>query len=187
MGRRLASVGALAGVLALAVALLAPGIASAHAYMVSSDPPAGSTVKTAPSQITVHFAEDVNPQGSAIIIYDVSGKQVSTAPAQVSRSDEKTMTVPVAGDGDGVYLVEWHTVSASDGDPDIGAFTFTVDHTASAAVSTPTPPSVPGNTSSGTPVWLTVVLVLLGLVVGAGGGFALARRAKSGFRRSARF
>ena len=177
-GWRLASMGALVGMLALAAALIAPGIASAHAYAVSSDPPAGSTVKTAPSTVTVHFAEDVNPQGSDLLIYDVKGKQVSTAPAQVSRGDLKTMTVAMTADGDGVYLVAWHTVSADDGDPDIGAFTFTVNSSAKVAVATPTPSTSPSSGSSGTPVWLTVVLALVGLAVGAGGGFALARRAK---------
>lgn len=167
----------MAGTLALLAALLAPGIASAHAPMVSADPAAGSTIKAAPSIVTVHFAENVNPKGSDVIVYDVTGKQVSTAPAQVSRADLKTMTVAMAGDGDGVYLVEWHTVSADDGDPDIGAFTFTVDKNAKVATPTPTTGAHgSGGNSSGAPVWLTVLLALLGLAVGAGGGYLLARR-----------
>lgn len=176
-GRALGA-GALAGMLALAAALLAPAVASAHAYAVSADPAFGSTIKTAPSVVTVHFAEEVDPQGSDIIVYDEHGKQVSTAKAEVSRTDLKTMTVALAGDGDGVYLVAWHTVSADDHDPDTGAFTFTVDKNATGASATPTPPSAPGGGSSGAPVWLTVVLALVGLAVGAGGGYALARRAK---------
>jgi methionine-rich copper-binding protein CopC len=180
VGWRLLGVGSLAGALALALGLLAPGLASAHAYAVSSDPPIGSTVKTAPSVVTVTFAENVNPQGSDILIYDVTGKQVSTGPAQVSRSNEKMMTVPLTADGDGVYLVQWHTVSADDGDPDIGAFNFTVDHTAKVAVATPTTSTTTpaGGGSSGAPVWLTVLLALVGLAVGGGAGYALARRAK---------
>src|SRR5262245_6130471 len=73
-GWRLASAGPLALIVALLVGLLAPGIASAHAYMVGSDPAAGSTIKAAPSVVTVHFAEGVNPQGSDLIVYDVTGK-----------------------------------------------------------------------------------------------------------------
>jgi hypothetical protein len=53
-------------------------------------------------------------------------KTVSTGPAQVVRTDFKTMTVAMQGDDSEIYLVQWHTVSADDGDPDIGAFTFTV-------------------------------------------------------------
>ena len=179
VGWRLLGAASLAGALALALGLMAPGLASAHAYAVSSNPTMGSTVKTAPSAVTVTFAENVNPQGSDILIYDVHDKQVSTGPAQVSRANEKLMTVPMTADGDGVYLVQWHTVSADDGDPDIGSFNFTVDHTATAAVSTPTPSTTPsGGGSSGAPVWLTVLLVLVGLAVGGGAGYAWARRAK---------
>jgi methionine-rich copper-binding protein CopC len=58
------------------------------------------------------------------------GKTVSTGPAQVVRTDFKTMTVAMQGDDSEIYLVQWHTVSADDGDPDIGAFTFTVSTTA---------------------------------------------------------
>jgi methionine-rich copper-binding protein CopC len=160
------------------LALVAPAIASAHAGYKSSDPPAGAVVKTAPSVVTVHFEENVNPQGSDIIIYDATRKQVSTAPAQVSRADLTTMTLPMNGDGDGTYLVEWHTVSADDGDPDIGGFTFTVN---AKAVAQATPAATQhgnaaGGGSGGAPVWLTVLIGLAGLALGGAGGVYAARR-----------
>lgn len=165
--------------LGLAVlALVAPAIASAHAGYKSSDPPAGAVVKTAPSVVTVHFEENVNPQGSDIIVYDATRKQVSTAPAQVSRADLTTMTLPMAGDGDGTYLVEWHTVSADDGDPDIGGFTFTVNSKAGAQV-TPAPAqrnNSAGGGTGGVPVWLTVLIGLVGLALGGASGYYAARR-----------
>ncbi len=138
-------------------------------------------VKTAPSVVTVHFAEEVNPQGSGIVVYDATHKQVSTAPAQVLRSDLKTMTVPMVGDGDGFYLVEWHTTSAQDGDPDIGGFTFEVSASAKAAPGgATTAPSVTASNggSAGAPVWLTVMLLLVGLVAGGAGGCMVGRHAK---------
>jgi copper transport protein len=159
---------------------LAPGIASAHASYVSSTPAAGAVLKSAPSVVTVHFAENVNPTGSDIVVYDARHKSVSTAAAQVSHSDLKTMTVPVTGDGDGTYLVEWHTVSADDGDPDIGAFTFTVNSSAKASA---TPTAAPGGSgpsgggTGGAPVWLTVLIGLLGIAAGAGGAYVAMRRA----------
>lgn len=174
--------GGFALLLGAALALIAPGIASAHAYYVSSDPAANAVLKTAPTTVTVHFAEEVNPTGSDIVVYDSKHKQVSTAPAQVDRSDLKTMTVPMQGDDSEIYLVEWHTVSASDGDPDIGAFTFNVSASGSAAAS-PTatpgvagPASASGSGSSGTPAWVVALVGVAGLVVGAGGTL-LARRA----------
>ena len=165
------------------LALIAPGIASAHASYVSSDPAANAVLKAAPTTVTVHFAEDVNPDGSDIVVYDSKHKQVSTAPAEVDRSDLKTMTVPMQGDDSEVYLVEWHTVSADDGDPDIGAFTFSVSADASAAAATPTAPpdavgpaSSSGSTgSSGAPGWVVALVGIAGLVIGSGLTF-LARR-----------
>jgi methionine-rich copper-binding protein CopC len=173
----------------LAIALGAPAIASAHAahaYYVSSDPAAGAVVKTAPSVVTVHFAENVNPQGSDIVVYDATHKAVSTAAAQVSRSDLKTMTVPMKGDGAEIYLVEWHTVSADDGDPDIGAFTFSViasgkaDPSAGPATGATTGGSNTSTGSTGTPVWLTVLVGLVGLALGAGGAYVALTRGAAG-------
>lgn len=167
--------------LGLAVmALVAPAIVSAHAGYHSSDPAAGAVVKAAPTVVTVHFEENVNPQGSDIVIYDATHKPVSTAPAQLSRSDLKTMTVPMTGDGDGVYLVEWHTVSADDGDPDIGGFNFTVNSKATADT-TPTATSsqhgtATGGGSGGAPIWLAVLIGVIGLALGGAGGFYAARR-----------
>jgi methionine-rich copper-binding protein CopC len=166
------------------VAFLAPGIASAHAYYVSSDPAAGAVVTKAPAVVTVKFAENVNPQGSDIVIYDSTHKQVSTAAAQVTRADLKTMTVPMTGNGDGIYLVEWHTVSGDDGATDIGGFDFMVNASGKADASVG--PLNPGTSSSstttsgssGVPIWLSVVIGLVGLVIGGGGGFYATRRAK---------
>ncbi|HEV2239359.1 MAG TPA: copper resistance CopC family protein [Ktedonobacterales bacterium] len=162
---------ALAATVAL---LLAPAAAlahPAHAIYHSSIPAPNQILKAAPSLVTIHFAETVNPQGSDIVVYDATGKQVSTAPAQVSRTDLKTMTVPMRGTDAEIYLVVWHNVSADDGDPDTGAFNFLVNPSAAtrtAVVGT----GGPGDSGSpGMPIWLGIVLALAGLVVGAGGAW----------------
>jgi methionine-rich copper-binding protein CopC len=160
---------------ALVMAFITASTAFAHAAYVSSDPQSNAVLTTAPTTVTVHFAEPLNPTGSAIIVYDAHHKQVSTAPAQVDQADLKTMSVPMRGDDSETYLVEWQTVSAVDGDPDIGAFTFTVSanatpttgapisSTASAATTTSN-----GSSQSGAPVWLVALTGVAGLVVGAG-------------------
>jgi hypothetical protein len=130
--------------------------------------------------VSVTFAENVDPKGSDIVVYDATHKQVSTGQATVSNSDLKTMTVPMKDTGDGVYFVEWHTVSADDGDPDIGGFNFTVGTSDSA---TPGPGSSPNTTATaknaaGVPVWIAVLIGVVGLVVGAGGAYVAVRRSK---------
>jgi len=176
--------GTLLAVAALLLAGLAtlwsPAVASAHAAYVSSDPAANAVLKTAPTLITLHFAENVNPTGSEVFVYDAKGKQVSTGPAQVDRGDLKTMTVGMQGDDSETYLVVWHNVSADDGDPDTGAFTFTVSATATPP---PTATTQDGNGhgsssgSTGVPGWVAALIGILGLVVGAAGGIWYSRRA----------
>ncbi|HEY7982597.1 MAG TPA: copper resistance protein CopC [Ktedonobacterales bacterium] len=171
--RRRAGVAAMA--LAAAVALLlAPAVAlayPAHARFHSSDPAPNKILKVAPNVVTIHFEEAVNPQGSDIVVYDATGKKVSTAAAEVSRADLKTMTVPMQGTDAEIYLVVWHNVSADDGDPDTGAFNFLVNPSASTKTAVIGPGGQGASTSSGMPVWLGIVLALAGLVVGAGGAW----------------
>ena len=159
-----------------ATLLLPAGFASAHASYKSSDPAPNAILTVAPKVVTIHFMENVNPQGSDIIVYDARGKQVSPAPAQVDRADLTTMTVNMSGDNSEVYLVEWHTVSADDGDPDIGGFNFLVNPSKSTiAAVTGSSNSGGAHTSSSTPAssggvatWLAALLGALGLVIGAG-------------------
>jgi methionine-rich copper-binding protein CopC len=174
---RLLRAGALAAFVALVAALVAPGIASAHASYKSSDPKPNQILKTPPSLVTINFVENVNPQGSDIVVYDATGKQVSTAPAQVDRSNLMRMTVPMKGTNAEIYLVVWHTVSADDGDPDVGAFNFLVNPSQSSiqAVSSGSGSANPSTSSSGMPIWLGVLLGVVGLIVGAGGWFAAQR------------
>jgi len=191
----------LAGLLALAGAMgtsfLLAGIASAHASYVSSDPAAGAVVATAPTTVTVHFAENVNPQGSSLVVYhetdakniysfDQEAKTVSTGQAQFPLSDAKSMTITMQGDGDGIYAVFWKTVSADDGDPDSGVFFFGVGTgnvlgTGSAAASTPTASgtSTGSGTSaaiSGVSIWVPIVVGILALLFGGALGVWFARR-----------
>jgi copper resistance protein C len=175
---------ALAGalMLVLAVSIADAGVAWAHAAYVSSIPAPGAVLPAAPSTITIHFAEHVNPTGSDIVVLDAKGKTVSTGPAQVVRTDLKTMTVAMQGDDSEIYLVQWHTVSADDSDPDIGAFTFTVSTSAPpqpTTTATPPPPCSGTGTCSGTagiPGWVVVLGGVLALLVGAAGGVVLWRR-----------
>jgi methionine-rich copper-binding protein CopC len=177
---------AVGALLVAAVTVAMSGTAYAHASYVSSDPAADAVLAAAPTKVTIKFAEHVNPNGSDVVVYDAKHTVVSTGPAQVVQSDLFNMTVNMKGNDSDIYLVEWHTVSADDGDPDIGAFVFHVS-SAPGAQATATASAKSGGTGSGSgsgkssstsgaPAWLVILVGLVGLGVGAGGAMALRRR-----------
>lgn len=175
--RRLGGVAAVAVVAALLLSFAFAGSASAHAKYSSSDPAANAVLKVPPSVVTVHFLEDVNPDGSSLTVYDAKGKIVSDGPGQVSTADVKTMTVGMTGDGSEVYLVVWKTVSLDDGDPDIGAFNFFIGNDA-APVSSGGSSAASASGGGGLPGWAVALVGIAGLVVGAGGMYFARRTAR---------
>jgi len=181
----------LAGVLALTsvmgLGVLFAGIASAHSSYVSSDPAAGAVLATAPTQVTVHFLENVNPAGkngvpSSLQVFlkpelkntfhsDQDATLVSTGQTQFPLSDAKSMSIAMKGAGNGIYEVYWHTVSADDGDPDSGVFFFGVGSgnvLGNAGASTAS--------TNGVAVWVPILVGILALLLGGGIGGWLARR-----------
>jgi methionine-rich copper-binding protein CopC len=181
--RRLAALGGLALLLAAVFAVASPGLASAHAKFGSSNPAPNAVLLKAPTTITITFTEKLDPSGSDIIVYDQTGKQVSTGKAAVDRSDLTKMSVQMKGDDSEGYSVVWRSKSLDDGDPFTGAYGFTVSADATpSAGDTSTPTSSSGGTtrgeasSGGTPAWLTALIGVLGLAVGAGGMYYFSRR-----------
>jgi methionine-rich copper-binding protein CopC len=167
----------------------------AHASVLSAIPAIDSTISQAPTTVTVFTAENINPDPkvSNLFVYGPAGeatsKLISQGNATVSLSNPKEMSITIKPDPQhttGVYVVHWITKSALDGDPDEGAFTFTVSAAAPTATPAVTATSTTGqattptasNTSIGgaTPIWVTAVLALVALLIGLGGGFVLGRR-----------
>lgn len=171
----------------VAAALMAPPAFghAAHASYVSSDPAANAVVKSAPSAVTITFAEPVTPAGSAVTIYDAKGAVVSGA-AQIEQNDAATMRIPMTGNDSEVYLVVWHTVSATDGDPDVGAFSFFVNANGTSELAPKTTTTIT-QTPAGVSTWLVALIAVIALLIGLAGGFAWARgsasRASSGVKQ----
>jgi methionine-rich copper-binding protein CopC len=168
---------------ALFVALLSMGMlfvvvgtASAHAKVLSATPTIGSTIAMAPTMVTVECAENINPNPklSNLFVYAPSGDLISQGDAKVSLSNPKEMSIGIKPTGNGVYVVRWITVSAADGDPDQGAFVFTVKPAVPASGNTNTSASsATGN--GGIPLWATILIGLVALVVGLGAGLGIGR------------
>jgi methionine-rich copper-binding protein CopC len=160
----------------------------AHAKVNKAIPTIGSTVSQAPTTVTVFTLENINPDPnkSNLFIYSPAGDLISQGNAKVSLTNPREMSITIKPDKanlNGVYVVRWITVSAQDGDPDQGAFVFTVN---TGVVTTPTPvattttSTTPSNTAtsgtSGTPVWVSIVIGVVALLIGVAVGLVLGRR-----------
>lgn len=191
----------LATVLSLCLLYLVTGTASAHAVIpthakvTKAIPAIGSTVSQAPTTVTVFALENINPDPnkSNLFIYSPAGDLISQGNAKVSLTNPEEMSITIKPDTanlNGVYVVQWKTVSAKDGDPDQGAFVFTVN---TGAAATPTP-AVTATTSTGqpttlsttnttgtggTPIWVPIVVGIIALLVGLGVGLGFGRRSSA--------
>jgi methionine-rich copper-binding protein CopC len=184
----------LAILLSLCILYLFTGTASAHsaipahAKVYKAIPAIGSTVSQAPTTVTVFTLENINPDPSKsnLFVYSPAGDLISQGNATVSLTNPREMSITVKPDEanlNGVYVVRWITVSAEDGDPDQGAFVFTVN---TGAVVTPTPVATTTNSTAptsnttsstgGTPIWVPVAVGIVALLAGLGVGLGLGRR-----------
>jgi methionine-rich copper-binding protein CopC len=153
---------------------MAHALRPAHATLTHADPGLGAVLNTAPTTVTLKFAEAMVPASSSITVYDVKGTVVSTGPSIIPPNDLKTMHTAMKGNDSEIYVVVWRNVSADDNDPDTGSYSFTVSKDAKASAG-----HQPGQDSTGTDTgasggvatWLTVLLVLLALVAGGAGGY----------------
>lgn len=151
--------------IAFAIAIsLVPRPAGAHATFDRSDPQPNSVLAESPTEIRIWFTEPLEQDESSIRLFDQSGHEIPDVGAQPGEGD-KSLVVPLPEPLDaGTYSVVWKNISAADGHPLQGYFTFTVGTEANVA-----PVTVPIVTQSGgAPLWLQAVarwLVLLALAV----------------------
>jgi copper resistance protein C len=96
--------------------------AEAHASLDHAEPRGGSTVETAPREITLWFTENLEPAFSTIDVRDADGARVDQGKAQVS---ETVMRVGLKPLPPGTYKVHWRAVSA-DTHAIEGSFSFQV-------------------------------------------------------------
>jgi len=111
---------------AVAVMLLSNSAVCAHAEVASSNPPAGATVQTAPTEVSITFTEEVEPKFSTIEILDAKGKRVDQGPAKTEPNDAKILSVAVKPLTAGTYKVIWHAISSDDSHKTKGTYQFTI-------------------------------------------------------------
>ena len=171
---------------AVLAALLTAAPASAHTTLESSDPADGASLSTAPTQVTLTFAEAVNLPNDPIVVIGPDGSSWTVGSATVTGA---AVTAPVTATGPAGQYTLRYTVIADDGDRVTGAVRFTLT-AAAAGTATPTTAAAPtpgaaavaastattattvagatveGAGSSGNSgwVWVAVAVVVIGLI-----------------------
>lgn len=127
--------GALRSAAAVAVAsvVLVAAPSWGHATLEGSDPATGTVLKQAPPSVTLRFDEAVTTLPESLEVYGPDGARVDDGAITRPGGVGSQVSIGVAGDQRGTYLVSWRVISA-DSHPVSGAFTFSVGR----ATTTPT-------------------------------------------------
>ncbi|HYM53059.1 MAG TPA: copper resistance CopC family protein, partial [Candidatus Dormibacteraeota bacterium] len=106
-------------------ALLAavPAVAAAHAELQSSTPAAGEILDTAPTEVTLTFDDELDPDSSSFTVVDADGHDVGTGDVDLTIADRNVMSGEVTIGDPGVYTVEY-VVVGEDGHPVTSTFSF---------------------------------------------------------------
>lgn len=104
--------------------LLGPTAAHAHAHLERASPPAGSTVGSAPSEVTLWFSEKLEAAFSSAEVRDAAGARVD-AGARLDGSNPTLLHVPLKALPPGTYKVHWRVLSV-DTHTTEGDFSFRV-------------------------------------------------------------
>jgi len=115
--------------LAFALALLMPPLfaaapAHSHAYLDRAEPRVGSSVSSAPRQLSLWFTQNLEPAFSGAAVSDSSGARVDLG-ARVDPANRSLMRVFLKPLRPGSYKVHWR-VLAVDTHTTEGSFSFQV-------------------------------------------------------------
>jgi copper transport protein len=104
-------------------ALLGAPDALAHAVLLRATPSGSQTLAQAPDRVQLLFSEPVDPAFSNVQVLDAAGARVDLADSQVDPNNDRLLTVSLKpGLGNGIYTVDWRTLSAVDVHPDEGQY-----------------------------------------------------------------
>src|SRR6266542_2940503 len=104
------------------LSLASPTGVSAHAYLESAVPAAGTSLQQAPAQLRLTFTEPLDASFSNVQVLNARREQVDRGGSRVTADDSRAMVVALGGVPDGVYTVVWRTLSAVDGHTVSGAY-----------------------------------------------------------------
>lgn len=107
---------------ALLILALGTSAAYAHAHLDHAVPAVGSTVDTAPHEVSLTFTQNLEPAFSSVSVTDTAGADVGQGKAEISGN---VMRLELKSLDPGSFTVHWHAVSV-DTHTTEGTFTFHV-------------------------------------------------------------
>src|ERR1700753_2933943 len=90
------------------VTVTAGTAAKAHAFLDHAEPRVGSTVPTAPRELSLSFTQKLEPAFSSVEVSDANGKRVELGKPSINAS---VMRVGLKQLSPGTYRVRWHALS----------------------------------------------------------------------------
>jgi copper resistance protein C len=97
----------------------------AHAFVDHAEPPVGSQIHGAPTQVKIWFTEKLEPALSKIQVFDTSGLEVDKGDVKIDQRNAALLTVSLPELKPGKYKVVWRAVSV-DTHATTGNFTFEI-------------------------------------------------------------
>jgi copper resistance protein C len=110
----------------LPLLVLATASAHAHAYLDRAEPRVGSSVSSAPRQLSLWFTQNLEPAFSGAQVLDSAGVRVDQG-ARVDPANRSLMRVSLRPLRPGSYSVYWRVLSV-DTHTTEGSFSFQVGH-----------------------------------------------------------
>jgi copper resistance protein C len=133
------------------IGLAQPLAVAAHAELVTASPKDGDTVVGNPPEIHATYSENLDPDGSALGLYDSSNNRVARGGLVPDGGPKEMFIRNLPTLAPGVYTVRSTTRSADDGDIERVTWSFTVTAPAPSATPETTPvPSVVAPSASPT-------------------------------------
>ena len=100
-------------------------VASAHALLVSAEPPVNAALPEAPRELTLRFSEPLERKFSTAGVADQDGNRLDEGVA-FDDADGAVMRVRIGTAGPGYIIVSWETVSVVDGHRVTGSYPITI-------------------------------------------------------------
>lgn len=146
-------------------------LVAAHVELISSSPVAGANLSTVPTQVTITFDDELDPDLSHFEVTDSASVQVGSGQVDLTVANRNVMTGAVTITAPGVYTVSY-TVAGVDRHVLEGTFSF--GYQATSAI--PGPTGGEGSDTAMAPRGGPSVLILPGWILLLAAGVTAVRR-----------